>query len=81
MLGDIKLNQAMNEARAAIRYAKATLDFAAEKKAADKVEKDMRTIAIVISENSELQHVLSSPVVKAVKTSPSERGCKKIRLF
>lgn len=55
----------MNEARAAIRYAKATLDFAAEKKAADKVEKDMRTIATVISENSELQRVLSSPVVKS----------------
>ena len=55
----------MNEARAAIRYAKATLDFATEKKAADKVEKDMRTIASVISENTELQHVLSSPVVKS----------------
>ncbi|GMN10095.1 ATP synthase F1 subunit delta [Croceitalea sp. MTPC9] len=54
----------MNEARAAIRYAKATLDFAVEQKAADKVEKDMRTIASVISENTELQNVLSSPVVK-----------------
>lgn len=55
----------MNEARAAIRYAKATLDFAVEKKAADKVEKDMRNIAAVISENIELQNVLSSPVVKS----------------
>lgn len=55
----------MNEARAAIRYAKATLDFAVEKKAADKVEKDMRSIASVISENSELQKVLASPVVKS----------------
>lgn len=55
----------MNEARAAIRYAKATLDFAVEKKAADKVEKDMRNIAAVISENSELQKVLESPVVKS----------------
>lgn len=60
----------MNEARAAIRYAKATLDFALEKKAADKVEKDMRNIAAVISENPELQKVLSSPVVKvALKKS------------
>ena len=55
----------MKEARAAIRYAKATLDLATEKKAADKVEKDMRTIATVISENSDLQSVLSSPVVKS----------------
>jgi F-type H+-transporting ATPase subunit delta len=55
----------MNEARAAIRYAKATLDFATEKKVADKVEKDMRNIAEVISENTELQNVLSSPVVKS----------------
>lgn len=55
----------MNEARAALRYAKATLDFAVEKKSADKVEKDMRTIASVISENTELQNVLASPVVKS----------------
>jgi len=55
----------MNDARAAIRYAKAALEFASEKKAADKVEKDMRNIATVISENSDLQSVLSSPVVKS----------------
>jgi len=55
----------MNKARAAIRYAKAVLDFASEKKVADKVEQDMRTIASVISENTELQQVLSSPVVKS----------------
>ena len=53
----------MKEARAALRYAKATLDFAVEKKAADKVEKDMRSIASVISGSTELQNVLSSPVV------------------
>lgn len=58
----------MNESRAAIRYAKATLDFAVEKKAADAVEKDMRNIAAVITENEELQGLLESPVVKgAVK--------------
>ena len=55
----------MNEARATIRYAKATLDYALEKKSEDKVEKDMRNIAAVISENTELQNVLSSPVVKS----------------
>ncbi|SFB70665.1 ATP synthase F1 subcomplex delta subunit [Flagellimonas taeanensis] len=55
----------MDQNRAAIRYAKATLDFAAEKKAADDVEKDLREIAAVISESGELQQVLESPVVKS----------------
>lgn len=55
----------MDQNRAAIRYAKATMDFAVEKKAADAVEKDMRDIAGVISENDELQRVLESPVVKS----------------
>ncbi|SNY95063.1 ATP synthase F1 subunit delta [Flagellimonas pacifica] len=54
----------MNESRAAIRYAKATLDFAIEKKAADAVEKDMREVSATISENTELQNLLESPVVK-----------------
>ena len=54
----------MSESRAAIRYAKATLDYAVEKKAADKVDKDMRSIASTIAENTELQRLLSNPVVK-----------------
>lgn len=54
----------MNESRAAIRYAKATLDFAIEKKAADAVEKDMRNIASSIADNAELQNLLESPVIK-----------------
>ncbi len=54
----------MKESRAAIRYAKATLDFAIEKKAAAAVEKDMREIAAVITENLELQNLLESPVIK-----------------
>ena len=54
----------MIESRAAIRYAKATLDFAVEKKAADKVEGDMRKIAETIADNKELQQMLGSPVVK-----------------
>ena len=54
----------MNESRAAIRYAKATLDFAMEKKAAAAVEKDMREIVAVITENTKLQNFLESPVVK-----------------
>ncbi|WP_108425168.1 ATP synthase F1 subunit delta [Flagellimonas amoyensis] len=55
----------MDQNRAAIRYAKATLDFAVEKKAADAVENDLRDIAAVISESGELQQVLESPVVKS----------------
>ena len=54
----------MNESRAAVRYAKATLDFAIEKKAADAVEKDMRNIAATINDNAELQNLLGSPVIK-----------------
>ncbi len=53
----------MNEARAAIRYAKATLDFAVEKKAADTIDEDMRTISSTIAENMELQNFLDSPVI------------------
>ncbi|TAI47506.1 ATP synthase F1 subunit delta [Flagellimonas allohymeniacidonis] len=55
----------MNEARAAIRYAKATLDYAVEKKSAEAVEKDMRTISATITENEDLQNLLGSPVIKA----------------
>ncbi len=55
----------MNQNRAAIRYAKATLDFAIEKKAAEAVEKDMRTISATISESDELEKLLESPVVKS----------------
>ncbi|MCL6266711.1 ATP synthase F1 subunit delta [Flagellimonas myxillae] len=54
----------MNESRAAVRYAKATLDFAIEKKAADAVEKDMRSITATINDNAELQNLLGSPVIK-----------------
>ncbi|WP_108245576.1 ATP synthase F1 subunit delta [Muricauda brasiliensis] len=55
----------MNQNRAAIRYAKATLDFAVEKKAADAVEKDMREIAATISDSVELQNMLESPIIKS----------------
>lgn len=54
----------MSNSRASIRYAKATLDYAVEKKAADKIDADMRKVAATISENGELQQLLSSPVVK-----------------
>ncbi|TLP80786.1 ATP synthase F1 subunit delta [Maribacter sp. ACAM166] len=53
----------MSESRAALRYAKAILDMAKEKKALDAVEKDMRSIVSTISDSKELQDVLASPVV------------------
>lgn len=53
----------MSESRAAIRYAKAILDLAVDKKATDAVEKDMRSIVATISESKELRQMLSSPVI------------------
>lgn len=55
----------MSDSRAAVRYAKAVLDLAVEKKAADAVEKDMRSIVATISESKELRDLLQSPIVKA----------------
>ena len=54
----------MSESRAAIRYAKAVLDFAVEKKSADKVEVDMRTIATTLNDSQELRQLLENPVIK-----------------
>jgi len=53
----------MNESRAAIRYAKAILDLASDKKATDAVEKDMRSIVATVSNSKELREVLASPVI------------------
>lgn len=54
----------MSNSRAALRYAKAVLDLATEKKAADPVENDMRNIAEAIDQNRELQNLLKSPIIK-----------------
>lgn len=54
----------MTESRAAVRYAKAALDFAVDKKAVDAVEQDMRDILATLSESQELQDLLASPIVK-----------------
>jgi len=53
----------MSESRAALRYAKAILDMAQDKKVLDAVEKDMRNIVATISDSNELKEVLSSPVI------------------
>jgi F-type H+-transporting ATPase subunit delta len=54
----------MNEARAAVRYAKAIMDLAVENKATEQVEKDFRTILSTIADSTELQEMLGSPVLK-----------------
>jgi len=69
----------MSESRAAVRYARAVLDFAVEKKSADKVEKDMRLMLATLIENEELQQVLSNPVVKSdVKKSALQNIFKSV---
>jgi F-type H+-transporting ATPase subunit delta len=56
--------------RAALRYAKATLDLAKEKGSADKVNKDMILIQSTIEENHDLKVMLKSPIIKqALKKS------------
>lgn len=54
----------MSDSRAALRYAKAVLAFAVEKKAANAVESDMRSIVATISESKELRNMLQSPIIK-----------------
>jgi F-type H+-transporting ATPase subunit delta len=51
--------------RAALRYAKATLNLAKEKNLADEVNKDMILIRDTIEENSDLEVMLKSPVIKS----------------
>ena len=53
----------MSGSRAAIRYAKATLDYAVEQKTTDQVNTDMEKIAETISENVALQQLLSNPIL------------------
>ncbi|WP_430908590.1 ATP synthase F1 subunit delta [Maribacter sp. 2-571] len=55
----------MNDSRAAIRYAKAILDLAVDQKAADAVEKDMRSVVATIAGSEELSKTLSSPVINS----------------
>lgn len=54
----------MTESRAAVRYAKATLELAIESKTTSSIETDMRFILDTLDENPDLQDVLSSPVIK-----------------
>jgi len=55
----------MDQNRAAVRYAKATLEFAVEQKADGAVRTDMEQIAETIAGSGDLQLVLESPIFKA----------------
>ena len=50
--------------RAAIRYAKAILEFATEANKASEVNADMKSIVIAIEESLDLRDFLSNPIVK-----------------
>ena len=60
----------MKGTRAALRYAKATLDLAKEKGLADKVNNDLLLIEKTISENPDLLGMLNNPIIKS-KTKKS----------
>ena len=49
--------------RAAIRYAKAIIETAVEAGKADKVNDDMKSIALTVNSNAELKEFLSSPII------------------
>ncbi|MBW1293941.1 ATP synthase F1 subunit delta [Aquimarina litoralis] len=51
--------------RAAIRYAKAVLSLAQDKKATDDVQKDMQTIIDTVDTNADLNMLLNSPLIKS----------------
>ncbi len=55
----------MKGTRAALRYAKATLDLAKEKGLTDEINKDMKLIASTISENDELSLMIKNPIIKS----------------
>ncbi len=55
----------MKGTRAALRYARATLDLAKDKGIAEKINKDMIMISKAISESKDLQVMLKSPVIRS----------------
>ena len=51
--------------RAAIRYAKAVLSLAQDKKATEDVQKDMKSIISTTEDSAELRMMLNSPLIKS----------------
>lgn len=70
----------MKGTRAALRYAKATLNFAKEKGLASNINDDMLLIDKTLDENSELLIMLQSPIIKsaAKKSVLNEVFSKKV---
>jgi len=60
--------------RAAIRYAKAILSLAQDKKTTGDVQKDMQQVIDTVRTSAELRMVLSSPVIKSEVKLASLRG-------
>jgi F-type H+-transporting ATPase subunit delta len=56
----------MSGSRAAIRYAKAVLSLATDKKSAEAVNSDMKSITSSIAQSDELSQMLQSPVVRSL---------------
>lgn len=55
----------MSGTRAALRYAKAILNFAVEQKKEDNVNNDMLLIVNTLNESKDLQLMLSNPILKS----------------
>ncbi|MEN8187144.1 MAG: ATP synthase F1 subunit delta [Bacteroidota bacterium] len=55
----------MKGTRAALRYAKATLDLAKERGLTEDINKDMKLITSTISESDELGLMLKNPIIKS----------------
>ena len=70
----------MKGTRAALRYAKATLNLAKERDLAKEINDDMLLIGKTISENHDLLNMLKSPIIKSAvkKTILKELFGKKI---
>jgi F-type H+-transporting ATPase subunit delta len=56
----------MSGSRAAIRYAKAVLSLATDKKSAEAVNSDMKSITSSIAQSDDLSQMLQSPVVRSL---------------
>jgi F-type H+-transporting ATPase subunit delta len=57
----------MIQNRAAIRYAKAILDFALEQKAEEAVQKDFEQVLATLEQSQDLSKLLESPVIEATE--------------
>jgi len=55
----------MKGTRAALRYAKATLNLAKEQNQTDEVNSDMRLLIKTISDSSDLQYFINNPTLKS----------------